>query len=388
MKVLIHIYNYMDDLRGGYISPVDQACQYRRYEPIFVYAFENRASELARTRGLVTVVSGDERLRRFFDTLRLKSLSVSGIIAFLRHTALLVRCIRSNAVRVVHVQNFESLILCYVAAKITHSILVLHVRGDGPFERVQVLLRLPDHVITVSETLRRSLLSRFKGQQLERLQRITTVIENGIALPKDTDPADTDTLNVLMVGALNAVKGQMEFIRDVWPLVRSRCAEPIQLVVVGGAPDATYHARLLEVIDECGYTDVQLVGLDPDVGSWYRRAQIVVIYSIYEGLPRVALEAMSFGRPVVATRIVGNSEVVRDGENGLLVDRSNPEHTADAICSLLEDKALRVRLGNRGREDMLAERFSIRRSAREIESFYDEVLEIAGNDRARETARP
>lgn len=374
MKVIVHIYNYMDDLRGGYISPVDQACNLKRYEPIFLYAFRNMASELAAGRGLEIIVPDDPRLRRFFDTLRLRTFSIPGIAGYFRHTALLTHEIRRSGARIIHAQNFESLILCYLAARLTRSRLVLHLRGDAAFERVRVLFRLPDHVIAVSESLQASLLSRFAGRRRRRLAGRISVIENGISVPSDYAKSPADTVNLVIVGAINQVKGQLEFVRDVWPLLRVEAPGRVRLYLVGGAHDPEYERSLRDQIAADGDTDIVFTGLQTNMSEWYRLANVVVIYSIYEGLPRVALEAMSYGTPVVATNIVGNSDVVVDGRNGRLVDRGKPQATAEVLRELIENPGLRDQLGVQAREDMLGDRFSIRRSAAEIEDLYDALL--------------
>ena len=61
--------------------------------------------------------------------------------------------------------------------------------------------------------------------------------------------------------------------------------------------------------------------------------------SNYEGLPMVIIEAMSFGKPIVASNVGGVSEIVRNGENGYVLDNS-PELFAQHIATILEDKEL------------------------------------------------
>jgi glycosyltransferase involved in cell wall biosynthesis len=78
-------------------------------------------------------------------------------------------------------------------------------------------------------------------------------------------------------------------------------------------------------------------------------ADVVVLPSAYEGLPNVVLEAMRFRKPVVATSAPGTTELVVDGETGLLVPVGNVMHLARAIRDLVRDPALAGRLGEAGR---------------------------------------
>jgi spore coat protein SA len=94
-----------------------------------------------------------------------------------------------------------------------------------------------------------------------------------------------------------------------------------------------------------------------------------------EGMPMVLLEASACGLPLIATRLGGIPEVVRDGENGLLLDSPpDPGELGGKILALLKDPALSQSLGRQGRERIL-ERFSWQRIAQEQEAVYDEVLD-------------
>jgi spore coat protein SA len=93
-----------------------------------------------------------------------------------------------------------------------------------------------------------------------------------------------------------------------------------------------------------------------------------------EGMPMVLLEASACGLPLVATRLGGIPEVVREGENGLLLDNPHdPEELAEKIITLAENPDLRRRLGRQAREDAL-KRFAWQHIAQKQEAVYDEVI--------------
>lgn len=85
-------------------------------------------------------------------------------------------------------------------------------------------------------------------------------------------------------------------------------------------------------------------------------ADVFVLNSTYEGLSHLLIEAAMLGRPIVATEVGGNPEVVRDGETGLLVPAGDPKHLASVLDTLLTDKELSGRLGRNAA--MAARRFS------------------------------
>ena len=77
----------------------------------------------------------------------------------------------------------------------------------------------------------------------------------------------------------------------------------------------------------------------------YQSADCLVNASQYEGMSNVVLEAMACGLPVIASRVAGNDELVREGETGFLFDLQEPASLINAFRQLMSDRALRARLG-------------------------------------------
>lgn len=103
------------------------------------------------------------------------------------------------------------------------------------------------------------------------------------------------------------------------------------------------------------------------------QAHIVCLPSYREGLPKVLLEAASCGRPIVTTDTPGCREVVRNGENGLLVPVRNTVELAGAIQRLIASPELRQKMGARGREIVVSE-FAIEKVISETLTVYEELL--------------
>lgn len=102
-------------------------------------------------------------------------------------------------------------------------------------------------------------------------------------------------------------------------------------------------------------------------------AHIVVLPSYREGLPKILLEASACARPLVATDVPGCREIVRDGENGLLVPARDAEALAHAIATLVNDLGLRAKMGALGRR-MVEENFSDSIVAEKTLAVYRELL--------------
>ena len=108
----------------------------------------------------------------------------------------------------------------------------------------------------------------------------------------------------------------------------------------------------------------------------------MVLPSAYEGLPNIVLEAMRFRKPVVATSAPGTTEVVVDGQTGVLVPVANPQLLARAIRDVVRDPDRARRLGMAGREHVDA-KFSVQIMIDQFARLYDELAQVKGLDVAR-----
>ena len=103
-------------------------------------------------------------------------------------------------------------------------------------------------------------------------------------------------------------------------------------------------------------------------------ADVYVSSSLWEGLPMAVLEAMAIRLPVVATDVIGNREAIADKETGLLVPARNPYALGEAILTVINDKELRKKMGDGGRE-RVAQYFDPNRFIREHENYYQKILQ-------------
>jgi glycosyltransferase involved in cell wall biosynthesis len=179
---------------------------------------------------------------------------------------------------------------------------------------------------------------------------------------------DTTRPLVVLVARLVPVKDVTTFVRGV-AILRQRIPG-VQAVVVG---DGTERTGLEALARELGLDDtVAFWGWRADIENVYAAADVVALTSLNEGSPVTLIEAMSCGRPVVATRVGGVPDVVADGESGLLVPPRDPEALANALAALLRDPGLRARYGDAARA--VAPRFTKERLIADMERLYNQLL--------------
>jgi glycosyltransferase involved in cell wall biosynthesis len=157
-------------------------------------------------------------------------------------------------------------------------------------------------------------------------------------------------------------------------LLRERGVEAT-LCLVGDGPDRPH---LEQKAHELGIArDTLFLGYQEDVAPLYAAFDALVLPSGNEGTPVSVIEALAAGRPVVATRVGGVPDVVRDGEDGYLVDAGATDALAERLAQLAGDPALRERLGAAGRSRVLP-RYAVDRLVEDIDRLYRSLLAAAG----------
>jgi glycosyltransferase involved in cell wall biosynthesis len=174
--------------------------------------------------------------------------------------------------------------------------------------------------------------------------------------------------------------GRMTGVKDtdaVLEIVRAarRLGVDAILVMVGDGPDRD---RLEGRAHELGIArSTYFVGYQPEVAGYYRLFDAFLLPSVNEGTPVSAIEALASGTPVVATRVGGVPDVVRDGADGLLFEPGDVEAAASRLAGLASDPSLRERLGAAGRERVLA-RYSVARLVDDVDRLYRSLLSAKG----------
>ena len=219
--------------------------------------------------------------------------------------------------------------------------------------------------------------SRAVKARLETLgwppQRIQ-VIPNGVdtaSFRRDRDPSLRAALApeaaplVLVPGRLDAQKGHRH-------LLRAAAEVPDATFALAG--DGPLRAELEGTARRLGIADrVRFLGYRRDVPELLAASDLVVLPSLFEGLPLAVLEAMAAARPVIATRIEGVDEVVRPGVNGLLVPPADPAALAAAVRALLGEPDRARRLAEAGRQTV-ERHFGAAAMAARVSRVYEDVL--------------
>jgi len=199
--------------------------------------------------------------------------------------------------------------------------------------------------------------------------RMARVIYNGVPPAQTTSsPVPIEPVELLFVGTYSNRK-RVLLLPFVMAEVKKR-RPTCRIRVIGFNPEQ--HPELLRLLDDLGLRAgfvFEGVKTSEELPPFYCAAKVLLVPSVYEGLPMVILEAFQYGLPVVATRISGHPEVVADGENGYLVPLDDPEGMASAALRILEDSQMGEQMGACGRA-AVRQHFSIDRQLREYLELY------------------
>jgi glycosyltransferase involved in cell wall biosynthesis len=179
---------------------------------------------------------------------------------------------------------------------------------------------------------------------------------------------------VLTVARLDKQKGHITLLEAA-----AQIQEAV-FVLVGDGPERT---SLQAICQSLGLGErVIFAGFRSDIPNWLAHCDLFVLPSLYEGLPLSILEAMAAGKPVIASAIPGNDELIVHGESGWLVPPGDAVQLTQALRALLADPALAQRLALAGQARVRKE-FSVQTMVQQVEQLYCDLLARAYEGKKR-----
>jgi len=237
------------------------------------------------------------------------------------------------------------------------------------------LVKHADRIITVSQEMRDRLVSR--GLPAEKT----------IAIQNSFDPEQfaaffaeenlrekfgiaSDEKLIGVIGRFSSEKGVDVFLKALKLLTQAD--KQVKAILIGEGPmenELRNYCLTQQISDR-----VIFAGYQQNIAEFYPILDLMVLPSRSEGLPNVALEALYFGVPVVATDVGGTSEVIINGKTGLLVPSEAVELMQAAILKLLTDTELRHHVIEQGKQHLVTN-FSPQSRVQKIERIYSELTQ-------------
>lgn len=297
------------------------------------------------------------------------------------------RLLRELRPDILHIHGNKSALVGRLAARRLHTPVVLvTVHNFLIYQEASAIMRLPavwmerwlarytDRLITVSASLRRSLID-IEGIAPGKI----VTIPNGIDVLEWKDNVDpvnarhkmgfsTDDFLIASAGRLVPMKGYIVLLRAAALITKER--PEIKIAIAGEGP---LKDELLAEAEKLGLKgNVFFLGFLPDTKELLAAADLFVLPSLKEPFGIAILEAMAAGVPVVATNAGGVPEIIK-GETGVVVPPGDVEELAQAILGLVDDEPRRQRLTvNAAR--LVDDEFSVAEMVRRTDNLYQDLL--------------
>jgi len=208
------------------------------------------------------------------------------------------------------------------------------------------------------------------------------VIHNGIDFPAvqttgevmEDLPAQNAPVKIVMLANFFPLKAHSVAIKGFAKFCRAG-GEGV-LWICGDTPNnlgPDYETSLRQLCHSVGAADkIHFLGWRSDAAAIVKHSNILIVTSETEGMPRSVLEAMALGKPVIATRVGGIPEVIRDGVDGILIDVGDDDAVAESL-QRLENPDIRREMGLAAQQRIKAN-FNIKDKAAEFLKCVDKVL--------------
>jgi len=221
-----------------------------------------------------------------------------------------------------------------------------------PFKQIlKIIEKSSDLIVTRSNAIKDTLFPHLKGDQVKTIYRSIDLPEV-VTGTQNTPPEHFQiaaACSLALIGTIRESKGQEDAVRAVIELIKHRNRQ-VELVMVGQAEEP-YRDYLVRLAEENGIEKyIHFLPFQENVRSIIDQADIILVCSRMEAVGRVTLESMLLEKPIIATNTGGTSEMIDEGETGLLYEPGNIHQLADQIEKLMDNPEFRQKFAKNGAE--------------------------------------
>ncbi len=286
--------------------------------------------------------------------------------------------IRKHKPAVLHTHGYKTNILAFLFAKRFNIKVISTVHGWLHADRLitrflnqvnLLCLRRFDNIIAVSEAVKTGLekcgIPAAKITVIKNIPAFSSGGPSAAGSVKDKLGISPQAKLVGFIGRLEKVKGGAQFIDAALSALETR--KDLHFLLIG---DGSQKPVLEEMVEKSGQqSHFHFTGYLSDPTEAFNSLDLYVLSSLDEGIPLTLLEAMSFGIPVIATKVGGVPEVITNGLNGILLPPDNAPAMAAAIVNILAGDADRNKMVATAKKD-IAMKYDVRTWIAKIEKLY------------------
>jgi len=281
--------------------------------------------------------------------------------------------VRKNDIDVIHAHDRRSALYAWIVSSCSRAEMVYTAHNVFPDKKFTKNF-LGKNIVTVSHAVKQDLVKRH-SISAERIR----VIHNGVSVKRYEERNQSclkkkyglhkDDRLIATIARLSEQKGHFYLVEAISELKQH--FPEIKLLLVGSGEEEDELKRRVDGYNLKDY--VIFCGSQSNPTLFYEVCEFSVLPSLWEGLPTTAIESLQFGKPVVATRVGGITEVISDKETGLLVPPADPKALAEAMRAMLADPEQTVAMGKQGQK-RAREKFAPKRMFKEYEDYFNKLL--------------
>lgn len=277
---------------------------------------------------------------------------------------------------IVHARSRVPAIIGYYAAKKTGVAFITTCHGYYSKHPISGVMGWGKYVIAISQIIAKHMMEDFKVPY-RRIKLVYRGVDLGRFKYREPDESAKREFMIGMIGRLSPIKGHTFFLRAVSKVIK--VIPRVKVLIVGDAPPdkIKYSQELEDLSRRLGLTKyVEFLGRRSDMPEILSKMDLLVLATVtQEAFGRVIIEAFACGVPVLATSVGGVTEIIRNGENGLLVPPEDPHAMADAIVKILKDRRLSKNLAKVARRDV-EEKFALDKMVKDTIKVYEEAVRV------------
>ena len=390
-KIRILLYEpYIFKIYGNtrYILSIFKYLNREKFEPILCSPFEDPFLDLIREMNhRVSVIEPPKRLRLHGGQLLKAGLlsRFKTLLSILAFNKKIISFIKNQKIDIMQCHSIRALLTAGLAAKLTGTPVFWYIKGElaNPIlDRIGFYLA--DKIVFQSEITKQSCYPKVLTKYVDKF----LIIKNGIDLEEIESAKNSDkikilsqfnikkeNINIAMIGQVVPLKGVDHLINAFIKVKHEIPSAKLYIIGDHGIPAYSwFQDKLNKILHDNEITeDVHFLG-------WQRKAQdilslmdISVLPSLAEGVPKSVMEAMTLGKPIIATDVGGTRSLFEDGKHGFLIAPNSTEEIAKKLAILCKNKELRNSMGKASQEHAF-KNFSIRQNIDSLEELYQDLI--------------
>jgi glycosyltransferase involved in cell wall biosynthesis len=312
-----------------------------------------------------------EKMDNFFiHRVDVKKIRILGVLHFWFQILLVIKKINPE---IIHVQSISAAIPGLLSKFLLRKPYIIWAQGSDVYlpDRLtkvisKIVLKNASIVIALSEDMKSKMTNICEKDKI-------IILQNGIEPEKFRDfkrePNNNIKKTILFVGTLRSVKG-VNYLIEAMAIISTKLST-IDLLIVGDGPERAKLETLVKELNLQNCTHFEGKVSNEKIPEYMERADLFVLPSLSESFGIVNLEAMASGLPIVATNVGGLPEVVKNGENGLLVEPRNSKALAEKVLLLLDNIDLYNKISSINKEN--AKNYSWDKIAEKLEAVYRRI---------------